>query len=374
MRKEAFRLVGGVLFYLFVSSSPSQGTIHNVSMMDGNFFTPLKTTVNPGDTVRWTNGGGLTHTSTSDLGFWNSGNVGPGGMYPRQFFSSGKNPYHCVPHASFGMRDTIIVNNFPPTLSVPGSQSVNVTTLLSFMVSASDPNFSLLDPMALRENISISLDSVRPVPPVTTPMFSPGNPGTFSWTADCTEYGSYTAYFKASDGKGGLNLKSVAIQVNVTIHSDTITDAVYAGVPDTISPCEVVRWIYISGAIAQTDSHTVTSDSSGLFSSGIMHPGDTFSYLFEDKGTFGYHCQVHPADSGTVIVGFNKRGDANGNGVINLQDIIFLVNYIFKGGTPPNPICLGDANNTGGNPNLADIIYLVNFVFKGGAAPTPATC
>ncbi len=372
MRKEALRLVGGVLLYLFVFSNPSQGTIHNVSMVDFA-FTPLKTTVNPGDTVRWTNNGGVIHSSTSDLGFWNSGNFGTGGTYSRQFFSAGKNPYHCAVHPA-SMKDTIIVNNIPPTLSVPGSQSVSVNSLLTFMVSASDPNFSLTDPAGLRENVTITLDSVRPVPPVTTPMFSPGNPGTFSWTADCTEYGSYTAYFKASDGKGGLDLESVSIQVNVTIHSDTITDTVYAGVPDTISPCEVVSWVYVSGTAAQTDSHTVTSDSSGLFDSGIMHPGDTFSYLFEDKGTFRYHCQVHPADSGAVIVGINKRGDANGNGIINLADIIYLVNYVFKGDTAPNPICLGDANNTGGSPNLSDIIFLVNFVFKGGLAPTPPTC
>jgi len=372
MRKEALRLVGGVLIYLFVFSNPSQGTIHNVSMIDFA-FTPLKTTVNPGDTVRWTNAGAFVHTSTSDLGFWGSPNVSPGGMYIRQFFAAGKNPYHCAIHPA-SLRDTIIVNNFPPTLSVPGSQSVNVSTLLSFMVSATDPNFSMTDPAGLRENIIISLDSVRPDPPVTNPIFSAGNPGTFSWTPDCTEYGSYTAYFRAIDGKGGLDLESVPIQVNTTIHSDTITDAVYAGATDTISPCEVVSWIYVSSLTAQIDSHTVTSDSSGLFDSGIMHPGDTFSYLFEDKGTFGYHCQVHPADSGAVKVGINKRGDANGNGTINLPDIIYLVNYVFKGGPAPNPICLGDANNTGGNPNLSDVIFLVNFVFKGGPAPTPPTC
>lgn len=373
MSRNLSKIMGGLILLGLIYPKISWGTVDTVFMVDF-VFTPLRTTVNPGDTVLWRNSGSVVHTSTSDLGFWNSGNVGPGGTFRRQIFSSGKNPYHCIPHAFSGMRDTIIVNNFPPTLSVPGSQSVNVNSLLTFMVSASDPNFSMTDPPGLRENITVTLDSIRPVPPVTTPMFSPGNPGTFSWTADCTEYGSYTAYFRASDGKGGLDLESVSIQVNITTHSDTITDVVYAGTPDTISPCEVVSWIYVSSLTAQIDSHTVTSDSSGLFDSGIMHPGDTFSYLFEDKGTFGYHCQVHPADSGAVIVGINKRGDANGNGIINLADIIYLVNYVFKGDTAPNPVCLGDANNTGGSPNLSDIIFLVNFIFKGGPAPTPATC
>lgn len=373
MRKKLLRVIGGVFLNFLIFSNICWGTVHDVSMED-NFFTPKNTTVNPGDTVKWTNMGVFAHTSTSDQGYWGSGLFGTGGTFSRQFFSSGKNPYHCVPHASLGMRDTIIVNNFPPTLSVPGPQNVNVASLLSFSVSASDPNFSMTDPAGLRENITISLDSVRPDPPVTNPTVGAGNPATFSWTPNCAEPGSYTAYFKASDGKGGLDLESVSIQVNTTIHSDTITDVVYDAAPDTISPCDIMTWVYLSTLTAQIDSHTVTSDSSGLFNSGIMHPNDTFSYQFVNKGTFGYHCEVHPADSGAVKVGIDKRGDANGNGMINLADIIFLVNRVFKGGPATNPLCVGDVNNTGGNPNLSDIIYLVNFVFKSGPAPNPPTC
>lgn len=373
MRKVTLSLAGGaVLFYLFVFSNLSQGTIHNVSMMDA-FFTPLNTTVNPGDTVRWTNIGGLVHTSTSDLGFWNSGNLGPGGMFNRQFFSAGKNPYHCIPHAFLGMRDTIIVNNFPPTLSVPGSQSVNVSTLLSFMVSAADPNFSMTDPAGLRENVVITLDSVRPDPPTSNPTLGSGNPATFSWTPGCTEFGNYTAYFRASDGKGGLDTDSVQIQVTAVIHTDTLTDASYP-TAETVLACEVVQWVYLTSLTTQIDSHSITSDSSGLFNSGIMHPNDTFSYQFEQNGTYGYHCLVHGGESGAVKVGLLKRGDANNNGTINLADIIFLVNAVFKAGPKPNPLCLGDPNNSGGNPNLSDIIYLVNFVFKSGAAPNPPGC
>jgi len=66
----------------------------------------------------------------------------------------------------------------------------------------------------------------------------------------------------------------------------------------------------------------------------------------------------------------DKAGDANGSGGNpNLSDIIYLVNYVFKGGPAPNPTCRGDANGNGGNANLSDIIYLVNYVFKGGPAP-----
>ena len=61
-------------------------------------------------------------------------------------------------------------------------------------------------------------------------------------------------------------------------------------------------------------------------------------------------------------------GDVNGNKAVNLADIIYLVNYIFKGGPAPVPLLAGDVNKNG-QVNLADIIYLVNYIFKGGPAP-----
>jgi plastocyanin len=48
-------------------------------------------------------------------------------------------------------------------------------------------------------------------------------------------------------------------------------------------------------------SHTVTSDT-GLFDSGEMSQGSTFSHTFNDKGTFSYHCTIHTTMHGTVTV------------------------------------------------------------------------
>ncbi len=63
-------------------------------------------------------------------------------------------------------------------------------------------------------------------------------------------------------------------------------------------------------------------------------------------------------------------GDVNGSGnTPNLTDIVYLVNYVFKGGPAPNPLCQGDANGSKDTPNLADLVYLVNYVFKSGPAP-----
>ncbi len=77
-------------------------------------------------------------------------------------------------------------------------------------------------------------------------------------------------------------------------------------------------------------------------------------------------CRVATTDFGY------KPGDANcSGGNPNLSDIIYLVNYVFKGGSAPCLGSLGDANCSHTKPNLSDIIYLVNYIFKGGPAPIP---
>jgi plastocyanin len=52
-----------------------------------------------------------------------------------------------------------------------------------------------------------------------------------------------------------------------------------------------------------TDSipHTSTSDASG-WNSGTLAPGQQFNFTFSTNGTFHYHCAIHPAMIGTVIV------------------------------------------------------------------------
>lgn len=64
----------------------------------------------------------------------------------------------------------------------------------------------------------------------------------------------------------------------------------------------------------------------------------------------------------------SRPGDANGVGGINLTDVIYMVNHVFKSGPQPVPKCRGDANGNG-IVNLTDIIYLVNRVFKSGPQP-----
>ena len=61
-------------------------------------------------------------------------------------------------------------------------------------------------------------------------------------------------------------------------------------------------------------------------------------------------------------------GDANGDGMIDIGDVVFLVNYLYKNGAPPNPFAAGDVNSDG-IVDLGDVVYLINYLFKGGPPP-----
>jgi hypothetical protein len=68
------------------------------------------------------------------------------------------------------------------------------------------------------------------------------------------------------------------------------------------------------------------------------------------------------------------RGDCNGDGMINIGDVIVLINYLFMNGDPPIPLPDGDSTgdaNDDGDVNIADAVYLINFLFTGGSPPPP---
>jgi hypothetical protein len=74
-------------------------------------------------------------------------------------------------------------------------------------------------------------------------------------------------------------------------------------------------------------------------------------------------------DIGAVYV----CGDANDDAQVNVGDAVYLINFVFKGGPAPAPLCVGDANADDGT-NVGDAVYLINFVFKGGPAPKEPCC
>jgi len=63
-------------------------------------------------------------------------------------------------------------------------------------------------------------------------------------------------------------------------------------------------------------------------------------------------------------------GDANSDGRVDVGDVITIINYVFRGGPPPDPLKIGDANGDC-STNVGDAVYLIKFIFSSGPPPVP---
>ncbi|HEX7401806.1 MAG TPA: dockerin type I domain-containing protein [candidate division Zixibacteria bacterium] len=63
-----------------------------------------------------------------------------------------------------------------------------------------------------------------------------------------------------------------------------------------------------------------------------------------------------------------RCGDANSDEVVDVGDVVYVINYLFKSGPAPDPIQAADTN-CDGNVDVGDVVYLINYLFKGGLPP-----
>ena len=74
------------------------------------------------------------------------------------------------------------------------------------------------------------------------------------------------------------------------------------------------------------------------------------------------------ADTLSFMVRTYLCGDANGDGIIDIADAVYLLNYLFIGGPEPELLEAGDAN-CDEVIDIADVVYLINYLFTGGPPP-----
>ncbi len=64
-------------------------------------------------------------------------------------------------------------------------------------------------------------------------------------------------------------------------------------------------------------------------------------------------------------------GDANSDSLVNISDAVFIVNYVFVGGSPAPEIMEAADVNCDVNVDVSDAVYLINHIFVNGS---PAPC
>ena len=97
---------------------------------------------------------------------------------------------------------------------------------------------------------------------------------------------------------------------------------------------------------------------------GSCHWGWNMAFANAD-GT-PYHPQFFLPICVSILL--SERGDATGDSVVNVADIMYMINYLFKSGPEPVSFVAGDAN-CDGDHGILDIVFLVNYLYKGGLPP-----
>jgi YVTN family beta-propeller protein len=72
-------------------------------------FEPSRLEIEAGTTVEWVNQGTKVHTVTAENKDWDSGSLGPGEKFSKEFDQKGTFKYYCIPHRDIGMIGTIVV-------------------------------------------------------------------------------------------------------------------------------------------------------------------------------------------------------------------------------------------------------------------------
>jgi plastocyanin len=115
--RRAWILAAPVLALIVATSSVAAATTRAVSVGD-NFFSPFTRTTLRGDYVRWTNAGGVGHTTTSIGALRWDRMIGPGLSYlytngGRGFFAAGIFPYFCRVHPGMTGRVSVPLSASP---------------------------------------------------------------------------------------------------------------------------------------------------------------------------------------------------------------------------------------------------------------------
>ena len=244
----------------------------------------------------------------------------------------------------------VTVYNQLPQLTCPVNDSIHAGNMFT------STNFSFADSGDTVPVISISM-----TPPSTN---NPNIVGKHvEWNTTCAENGDYTINLLATDACGAKD--TCQFTVNVYNHPPQIVDSL-----DTVIVRNQTRFKYYPSIIDPDDSVHIISYLA--YPHWCVVENDTVVGIAPDT-LFKENLSVVvqdpcSADTATFVVVIYVCGDCNGDGILDIGDIVCEINYLFKGGLPPQPYAIGDVNCDGVN-DIGDVVYLINYLFKAGPAP-----
>jgi uncharacterized Ntn-hydrolase superfamily protein len=162
------------------------------------------------------------------------------------------------------------------------------------------------------------------------------------------------------------------------------SDSTTANVDPSIIPADgsasaVITVIPLNG-LGEPVTHgaDVTIVNSGIGSLGeVIDNGDgSYTATVTAPTTAWIDTFSISVDAGGEVVEINAKpvvayyicGDADASGDVDIDDVVYLIAYIFSGGPPPDPYETGDADYSG-EVDIDDVVYLIAYIFSGGNDP-----
>ena len=116
--------------------------------------------------------------------------------------------------------------------------------------------------------------------------------------AGCTSSSSPSPSPITSMATSSPSLSPVTSTATSTASQNSVAIQNYAFNPSTLT---IQKGATVTWKNYDSVQHTVTSDS-GAFSSPRLSTGDTYTYQFNNTGSFSYHCSIHTYMTGTIVV------------------------------------------------------------------------
>jgi len=253
----------------------------------------------------------------------------------------------------------------PPDIDMIPLQSVVEGDTLEFRIHATDPDG---DPFVFTVENN----------PANSSLIDSGNgAGSFLFTPSYLQSGTYQFPIYATDTTGRVD--SVIVQVEV-IEAGNQPPVLILSSPDSLEPVvgETLS-VYVYATDPDEDSISLsilgTPTNSGFVDSG--NGGGVFTFVPDSTQEDSIYLVTFIAsdgslaDSHTVVMHVISYvpGDVNGDGSVNVGDVVALVDYLYRGGPTPDPLAAADTN-CDGQVNVGDVVYLVDYLYRGGPAPT----
>jgi len=271
--------------------------------------------------------------------------------------------------------------NRPPVLATTANSldtSMVEGETMEFQVSVSDPDNNNSGFLLVAEDL-----------PQNATFSGIQNTKLFSFTPDYTQAGVYPIRFIATDIPGGGDTPlSDTLEVTITVNEAGNQAPEFTVVTAVLPPD---RQPIVIGELHTTNLTVTDPDMDIVTITMTNSPTDFADFTFTDNGdntatlnvtgTSEEVLQVFSVtytatDPGGLSTDVNVeylvapfiRGDANSDGQLDMSDIMYILNYIFKDGPAPASMEAADADFNNVNDFL-DALYLIQYFYKKGPPP-----